>query len=56
MPKLKVQLIPKCPKCGKQMQQTIAHWQGYKAILIYCPNSRCRYAEYINMDTGEKIE
>ena len=56
MVKLKVQLIPKCWKCGKQMQQTIAHWQGYNILFIFCPNPQCRTAKLIDMTTGEEVQ
>jgi len=45
MPKLKVTLIGKCPKCGSDMGATVAKISGVKLYFLYCKNSSCRYAE-----------
>lgn len=41
----KKESIPtKCPKCGKKLKQTNS-LQYCGILLVWCPNSRCRYAE-----------
>jgi len=47
MPKLKVTVIGKCPKCGKQMKITRPRKDTDIGTLIWCPNSTCRYAKVI---------
>jgi len=45
MPKLKVNIIHKCPKCGKQMRITRYQYQGKQYHFYYCPDPKCRHAE-----------
>jgi len=44
MVKLKVQVISKCPKCGKQLHYTMTNWGGSIVVFVWCPDSTCRYA------------
>ena len=34
-----------CPKCGAKLRVVNALQTEAKIIFIYCPNSKCRYAE-----------
>jgi len=34
-----------CPKCGSKLRIVNALQTEAKIIFIYCPNSKCRYAE-----------
>jgi len=34
-----------CPKCGSKLHVVNALQTEAKIIFIYCPNSKCRYAE-----------
>jgi hypothetical protein len=34
-----------CPKCGSKLRIVNALQSEARIIFIYCPNSKCRYAE-----------